>query len=96
MLDLTALNEIADLDVAALHYEPWLPVTPPRLTPADPDDEADVFAAIRDGDILLHHPYESFASSVQRFIEQAAEDPDVLTIKQTLYRTSGDRRSSGR
>ncbi len=90
MLDLTSLNEIADLDVPALHYEPWLPVTPPRLMPADPDEEADVFAAIRDGDVLLHHPYESFASSVQRFIEQAAEDPDVLTIKQTLYRTSGD------
>jgi polyphosphate kinase len=90
MLDLTSLNEIADLDVPALHYEPWLPVTPPGLTPADPDDEADVFAAIRDGDILVHHPYESFAASVQRFIEQAAEDPDVLTIKQTLYRTSGD------
>jgi polyphosphate kinase len=90
MLDLTALNEIADLDVRSLHYDPWLPVTPTRLTPADPDDDADVFAAIRQGDILLHHPYESFAASVHRFIEQAAEDPDVLTIKQTLYRTSGD------
>jgi len=90
MLDLTALNEIADLDMPPLHYEPWLPVTPPRLVPPDPDEEADVFAAIRQGDILLHHPYESFAASVQRFIEQAAEDPDVLTIKQALYRTSGD------
>ena len=90
MLDLTALNEIAELDVPSLHYEPWLPVTPARLAPADPDEEADVFAAIRAGDILLHHPYESFATSVQRFIEQAAEDPDVLSIKQTLYRTSGD------
>jgi polyphosphate kinase len=90
MLDLTALNEIADLDVPHLHYEPWLPVTPPRLATPDPDDEADVFAAIRAGDVLVHHPYESFGSSVQRFIEQAAEDPDVLTIKQTLYRTSGD------
>ncbi len=90
MLDLTALNEIADLDIPALHYEPWLPVTPPRLAPADPDEEADIFAAIRQGDVLLHHPYESFTASVQRFIEQAAEDPDVLSIKQTLYRTSGD------
>ena len=62
----------------------------PRLTPPDPDDEADIAAALRDGDILLHHPYESFGASVQRFIEQAAEDPDVLTIKTTLYRTSGD------
>jgi polyphosphate kinase len=90
MLDLTALNEIADLDVAALHYPPARPVVPPRLVPSDPDDEADIFAALRAGDVLVQHPYESFAASVQRFIEQAAEDPDVLTIKQTLYRTSGD------
>ncbi len=90
MLDLSALNYIADLDVPSLHYDAWLPVMSPRLAPADPDDEADVFAAIRQGDVLVHHPYESFAASVERFIEQAAEDPDVLTIKQTLYRTSGD------
>ena len=90
MLDLNALTEIADLDVAVLHAAPWQPVIPPRLLPADPDEEADVFAAMRAGDILIHHPYESFVASVQRFIEQAAEDPDVLTIKQTLYRTSGD------
>ncbi len=90
MLDLTALHEIADLDVPSLRCDPWLPVTPPRLIAADPDDEADVFATLRQGDVLVHHPYESFAASVQRFIEQAAEDPDVLTIKQTLYRTSGD------
>ena len=90
MLDLNALHAIADLDVPALHYPPWQPVVPLRLLPTDPDEEADVFAAMRAGDILLHHPYESFAASVQRFIEQAAEDPDVLTIKQTLYRTSGD------
>ena len=90
MLDLNALNAVADLDVAALHYPAWQPVVPLRLLPTDPDEETDVFAAVRAGDILLHHPYESFAASVQRFVEQAAEDPDVLTIKQTLYRTSGD------
>ncbi len=90
MLDLSALLSIADLDIPQLQPHPWQPVVPLRLQPPDPDDEADVFAAIREGDILLHHPYESFAGSVQRFIEQAAEDPDVLTIKMTLYRTSGD------
>ena len=90
MLDLTALHEIAELDIPSLHYQPWLPVTSARLAPADPDEEADIFAAIRAGDVLVHHPYESFATSVQRFIEQAAEDPDVIAIKQTLYRTSGD------
>jgi polyphosphate kinase len=90
MLDLSALTEIAELDVADLHLPQWQPTLPPRLVPADPDDEIDVFAAMRAGDLLVHHPYESFAASVQRFIEQAADDPDVLTIKQTLYRTSGD------
>jgi len=90
MLDLTALDAIADLDLPALQPHPWQPIVPPRLQAPDEDDEADVFAAIRQADILVHHPYESLAGSVQRFIEQAAEDPDVLTIKQTLYRTSGD------
>jgi len=63
---------------------------PPRLVPQDEDEPADVFAAIRDGDILVHHPYESFAASTQRFISQAASDPDVLSIQDDLYRTSGD------
>src|SRR6476620_3057789 len=90
MLDLTGLWSIADLDRPDLKPVPWSPVTPPRLIPPDEDEPADVFAAIRAGDILVHHPYESFAASVERFITQAADDPDVLTIKQTLYRTSGD------
>jgi polyphosphate kinase len=90
MLDLTGLWAIADLDRPDLKPAPWSPVTPPRLIPPDEDEPADVFAAIRAGDILVHHPYESFAASVERFITQAADDPDVLTIKQTLYRTSGD------
>ena len=90
MLDLNALTAIADLDLPALQPHPWQAVVPPRLAALDDDEEADVFSAIREGDILLHHPYESFTGSVQRFIEQAAADPDVLTIKQTLYRTSGD------
>ncbi|HET7168924.1 MAG TPA: polyphosphate kinase 1 [Candidatus Limnocylindrales bacterium] len=90
MLDLTALYRIADLDRPELRAIPWAPVTPPRLVPPDEDEPADVFAAVRAGDILVHHPYESFAASVERFIAQAADDTDVLTIKMTLYRTSGD------
>jgi polyphosphate kinase len=90
MLDLTALFRIVELDRPDLKSTPWTPVTPPRLVPPDEDEPVDVFAAVRAGDILVHHPYESFAASVERFITQAADDPDVLTIKQTLYRTSGD------
>jgi len=90
MLDLTGLWGIADLDLPDLRMPAWTPVTPPRLMPPDEDEPADVFAAMRVGDILVHHPYESFVTSVERFIAQAADDPDVLTIKQTLYRTSGD------
>ena len=90
MLDLTGLHDLVDLDRPDLKSEPWAPVTPPRLLPPDEDEPADVFAAIRLGDLLVHHPYENFATSVERFIAQAVDDPDVLTIKQTLYRTSGD------
>jgi polyphosphate kinase len=90
MLDLTGLKDILDLDRPDLKSEPWTPVTPPRLIPPDEDEPADTFAAIRTGDLLVHHPYESFATTVERFISQAVDDPEVLTIKMTLYRTSGD------
>ena len=89
MLDLRDLTTIADLDVPHLQPRPWHPMQPATLKSVD-DEAPDVFAAIRAGDLLVHHPYESFTGSVQRFIEQAAEDPDVLSIKMTLYRTSGD------
>ncbi|MEA2518100.1 MAG: polyphosphate kinase [Chloroflexota bacterium] len=90
MLDLTGLRQIADLDRPDLKSAPWTPVTPPRLVPPDEDEPADVLAAIRANDILVHHPYESFVASIERFIAQAVDDPEVLTIKMTLYRTSGD------
>jgi polyphosphate kinase len=90
MLDLTGLHTIADLDRQDLKSAPWTPVTPARLVPPEDDEAADIFAAIRAGDLLVHHPYESFAASIERFIGQAVDDPDVLTIKMTLYRTSGD------
>ncbi|HVF08262.1 MAG TPA: polyphosphate kinase 1 [Actinomycetota bacterium] len=76
----------AGLDRADLKEDPWTPVTPPALHSAD--GPVDVFSAIRRGDILVHHPYDSFSASVEAFVEQAARDADVLAIKQTLYRTS--------
>lgn len=90
MLDLTGLRVIAEIDRPQLKAPTWTPVTPARLVPPDDDQPPDVFAAIRAGDLLVHHPYESFAASIERFIGQAADDPEVLTIKMTLYRTSGD------
>ncbi|MFT4298401.1 MAG: RNA degradosome polyphosphate kinase [Aeromicrobium sp.] len=89
-LDLRSLHEIADLDRPELHFEPFVPGTHEHLAEVETASPADLFSALRKRDVLVHHPYDSFATSVQRFIEQAAADPKVLAIKQTLYRTSGD------
>jgi polyphosphate kinase len=88
LLDLASLWQIYDVDRPDLKYLPFVPSTPPRF--AENETAKSVFATLREGDMLVHHPYESFATSVQRFIEQAANDANVLAIKQTLYRTSGD------
>ncbi len=89
-LDLRGLHDIADLDRDDLKYDAFVPSTNRQLAPVESAGAVDVFKAMRRGDVLLHHPYDSFSTSVQRFIEQAAADPHVLAIKQTLYRTSGD------
>ena len=89
-LDLTGLNRIADLDRPELKFVPFRNQIAQELREIDPESNEDFFAAIRKGEILLHHPYDSFNSSVVRFLEAAASDPQVLAIKQTLYRTSGD------
>ncbi|MBV8280559.1 MAG: polyphosphate kinase 1 [Candidatus Eremiobacteraeota bacterium] len=85
-LDLGGLWAIADLDKPALKYEPWLPLTPPQLAATGESQ----FRALRQGDILVHHPYDSFLTSVEAFVDAAARDPRVMAIKQTLYRTGVD------
>ncbi|KQQ42910.1 RNA degradosome polyphosphate kinase [Nocardioides sp. Leaf307] len=89
-LDLRGLHGIADIAREELKYPAFVPTTHYRLAEVESAAPVDVFKAARRHDVLLHHPYDSFATSVQRFIEQAAADPHVLAIKQTLYRTSGD------
>jgi polyphosphate kinase len=86
LLDYTSLKTIAALPVEGLRYPSWNPVTPQPLA----DDETDIFAVLRAGDMLVHHPYESFNATVKRFLETAVEDPDVLTIKMTVYRTGSE------
>jgi polyphosphate kinase len=90
LLDMGALWQLARLPgMPELRYTPYSPVTHPRLLRHE-GERPDVFAAMRDGDVLVHHPYDSFATSVERFVEQAVADPNVLAIKQTVYRTSDD------
>jgi polyphosphate kinase len=88
-IGLVGLWSIYDVDRPDLHADAWTPITPPALL-SDDNVAADVFAVLRDRDVLLHHPYDSFSDSVEAFVAQAASDPDVLGIKHTLYRTSGD------
>lgn len=86
MIEYRSLDAIADIAMPEHRFEPWKPVTPARLR----DKEQNFFAVVRQGDLLVHHPYESFGASVERFVEEAVKDPDVLGIKMSLYRTSGD------
>ncbi len=81
---------VGAIDRPELTDEPWVGVTQPRLLTTDGEDQVDMFATIREGDLLVHHPYDAFSTSVERFLAQAADDPSVLAIKQTLYRTDGD------
>lgn len=91
MISLADCNEIAALDLPAFRYEPWLPVVPARLAhEGETEEDHDIFSIIRQGDLLVHHPYESFNASVQRLLDEAADDRNVLAIKQTLYRTSAN------
>jgi polyphosphate kinase len=92
-LALSGLWSIAALDRPELKVEPWTPVTQARLMPAKDSGAADLFDVIREEDVLVQHPYDSFETSVEAFIDQAAHDPSVLAIKQTLYRTSADESS---
>ncbi|NBO06079.1 MAG: polyphosphate kinase 1, partial [Actinobacteria bacterium] len=88
-VELSALQQLANLDVPSLRFRPWTPVTAGRLAAAQEAGRS-MFDVIKSRQLLVHHPYESFSSSTETFVEQAAKDPKVLSIKMTLYRTSGD------
>lgn len=86
LLDYSDLRPVADLNIKSLHYEPWQPTVPASLQ----EDGVNLFNLIRTQDLMVHHPYESFAATVEKFIQSAADDPKVLAIKMTLYRTGDD------
>lgn len=88
-IDLTAVNQLANLSIAVLRHTPWPPLTAGRLLAVE-DGERSIFSVIRERQLLVHHPHESFSSSVETFVQQAATDPQVQSIKMTLYRTTGD------
>lgn len=88
-VDLTALNQFANLNISKLRHAPWPPLTAGRLQAVE-EGERSIFSVIRDRQLLVHHPHESFSSSVETFVQQAATDPQVQSIKMTLYRTTGD------
>lgn len=91
LLGLADLFSLADLNLPTLKYKPWTPVVPPRFAGLGSNTRpADVFSILRQGNILVHHPYHSFPASTLKFIEAAAYDPQVLAIKQTLYRTDDE------
>jgi polyphosphate kinase len=93
LLDLSDLWQIAGAEAPTeLRQTPWTPLTHPAFGPhsGDEDEPADLFASMRSGDVLVHYPYHSFATSVERFVGQAVDDPNVLAIKMTVYRTSDD------
>jgi polyphosphate kinase len=93
LLDLSDLWQIVGVEGHAnLRQSPWTPLIPPAFAaaPGDNDDKPDVFAPMRAADVLVHYPYHSFSGSIERFVEQAVEDPNVLAIKMTVYRTSDD------
>ncbi|MBN8590065.1 MAG: polyphosphate kinase 1 [Rhodothermia bacterium] len=88
MMELNRCFKIAGLPLSDHQFPSWQPITPIRLSDLDPEEGRDIFSIIRERDLMIHHPYESFALSTQKFIEIAAADPQVVAIKQTLYRTS--------
>jgi polyphosphate kinase len=89
-LGLDCLWTLYGLDRPDLHDEPWTPLVPPPLTTVEREEDADIFAVLDRQDVLVHHPYDSFSASVEELLNEAADDPHVLAIKQCLYRTSGD------